>query len=40
MSKLLLKDQPLIVLPALAVKVGVNGALFLQQLQLLAWKKA
>ncbi|GAB1802219.1 hypothetical protein [Priestia megaterium] len=32
MSKLLLKDQPLIVLPALAVKVGVNGALFLQQL--------
>jgi len=31
-SKLLLKDQPLIVLPALAVKVGVNGALFLQQL--------
>jgi hypothetical protein len=32
MSKLLLKDQPLIVLPALAVKVGVNGALFLRQL--------
>ncbi|MED3884167.1 hypothetical protein [Priestia aryabhattai] len=32
MSKLLLKDQPLLVLPALAVKVGVNGALFLQQL--------
>ncbi|ADF40351.1 hypothetical protein [Priestia megaterium] len=32
MSKLLLKDQLLIVLPALAVKVGVNGALFLQQL--------
>jgi len=32
MNKLLLKDQPLIVLPVLAVKVGVNGALFLQQL--------
>lgn len=32
MSKLLLKDQPLLVLPALAVKAGVNGALFLQQL--------
>ncbi|TYR81411.1 hypothetical protein FZC66_06055 [Priestia megaterium] len=32
MSRLLVNDQPLIVLPSLAVKVGVNGALFLQQL--------
>lgn len=32
MSRLLLEDKPLIVLPSLAVKLGLNEAIFLQQL--------
>lgn len=32
MSRLLLKDKPLIVLPSLAVELGLNEAIFLQQL--------
>ena len=32
MSNLLLDDHPLIILPSLAVKIGLNEAIFLQQL--------
>lgn len=32
MSKLLIDEQPLVILPSLAVKIGLNEAIFLQQL--------
>jgi len=32
MNKLLIKESPLLILPSLAVAIGLNGAIFLQQL--------